>query len=367
MGKKRVLIVGGGTGGHISPGISLYEECMKRGVEAYMLVGTRDKKFKYLSEIDSERLFYYGAPSLSKNILKLPILLVKLCCSFLKVKSMLKKYEIEGIVGMGGYVSGPALLAAKILKIPVYLCEQNTVPGKVTLLFAKYAEKIFTTFDSTKNYIKDEYLEKIFCAGNPVRKKILEIADKDEARKHFNLQHCDKIILTIGGSQGAVKLNELVLNLKLEYPEELKSIGIIWCTGKYSFETYRSKVYENSDMGSIYMSPFIEDVGMAYNASDIAIARSGAGVMVELAAKGIPSILVPYPNAASDHQNKNADEFVDSGASIKIHNDDARAEIVGPVLFDILNNSRKLDQMGDKAVKKAKIDAAQNIINMIVK
>lgn len=363
---KKILIVGGGTGGHISPGIAIYEECLKNNFDVYLLVGNSDRKFKYLKEIEEKRLLSYGAPTLTKNIFKLPLFTIKFILAILKMKNYIRKMDIRYVIGMGGYVSAPALLAAKSLNVPIYLCEQNTVPGRVTQYFAKHANKIFTTFKDSNKFIKEEYQHKIFCVGNPVRKSVLDFIEKNDAKKHFNLQHCEKVILAIGGSQGAVKINELIQNLKINYSEELKNVGIIWCTGKYSFETYRSKVYENSDMGSIYISPFIDNVGIAYAACDLAIARSGAGVMMELAAKAVPSIFIPYPHAAMDHQTKNAEDFTNSGASVTISNNDAVPEVVGPVIFDLLSNSRKLKQMSQKMLENAKIDSTEKIISLMM-
>jgi UDP-N-acetylglucosamine--N-acetylmuramyl-(pentapeptide) pyrophosphoryl-undecaprenol N-acetylglucosamine transferase len=207
--------------------------------------------------------------------------------------------------------------------------------------------------------------EKYLHCGNPIRNNILVETPKREAKKFFNLGHCDKIILVIGGSQGALRLNNLVLGLKKNYPREFKNIGIIWSTGEYSYEEFQYKSQNEIEAGSIFMSPYIKKIGKAYSACDIAISRSGAGVMMELAAAGVPSILIPYPHAAMDHQSKNADSFVSAGAAVVIKDNDARAERVGPVLFDLLNNPRRLKTMSTCAKSVARIEAEDIIADKI--
>jgi len=363
--KKNILITGGGTGGHISPGIALCEYASANGIDAYLLVGKVDAKFNYLKEVDDEHRLFYSAPAFTKNLFKFPLFVLRFFIAVTAAKNIIRKKKIDCVIGMGGYVSAPALWAAASLKKPIYLCEQNTVPGKVTVAFAKKAKAILTTFEDTKHFVKPVTAAKCICAGNPVRGKVLADADKQKARAFFNLKHCEKVILAIGGSQGALVINELVLGMKRSFAEDFSRIGIIWCTGAKSFEKYRAIIQEDAGMGSVFISPFIEDVGLAYLAADIAISRSGSGVMMEMAAMSLPSILIPYPHAAADHQNKNADVFARSGASLKIDNKDAGAAKVAPLILDILSSKQKLRMMSAKAKSEAKTDAAAQIIKIV--
>jgi UDP-N-acetylglucosamine--N-acetylmuramyl-(pentapeptide) pyrophosphoryl-undecaprenol N-acetylglucosamine transferase len=278
---------------------------------------------------------------------------------------MLKKYGIQAVVGMGGYVSAPMLYAARKKNIPFYLCEQNSMPGKVTRYFSRYAEAVFSTFESAHTHLP--LAKKCMCVGNPIRKKIFEAKDKESARAVFNMKHCKKVILAIGGSQGAVKINELVVGLKKSFPREFMDVGIIWSTGEFSYETYKKRLQEENLSGSVFLSPFITNVGAAYRACDIAISRAGAGVMMELAAMSVPSILIPYPFAADNHQDGNADEFTKAGAAVKIANDDAVPEKVAPVLLDLLNNPMKLERMRQAAQGVSKIHAAADIATYVMK
>jgi UDP-N-acetylglucosamine--N-acetylmuramyl-(pentapeptide) pyrophosphoryl-undecaprenol N-acetylglucosamine transferase len=365
--KKSILITGGGTGGHISPGIALYEQCKEMGIDAYLLVGKNDLKFTYLKEIDAGHLLVYGAPQFTINPFKLPFFILKFFFMVMRARKMFAENGIDCVIGMGGYVSAPALSAARMAGKGYWLCEQNTAPGKVTIHFAKKARAIFTTFEDTKRFVKSAIAAKCVTMGNPVRKKVLVSTDVRDARQYFSLDHCEQVVLVIGGSQGALTLNELVVGIKKKFADDFSRIGIIWCTGAQSFEKYRAIVREEKGMGSVYISPFVEDVGLAYRAADIAISRSGAGVMAEIAAMGLPSILIPYPHAAADHQNKNADVFARSGASIKVANNEATAEKIAPMILDILMSEQKRIMMSKKAFAEGRVDAAKDIIEAVSK
>ncbi len=364
MKAKTVLIIGGGTGGHITPGIALYGELKKQNARGLFLTGNRDVKFSALEAVDPMDLLYYGAPRMIGNPLKLPVFASTFFGAYLRARKIFREYEVDAVVGMGGYISAPALLAARRCDVPLYLCEQNSVPGRVTRLFEKQAKKIFTTFAAGNEYFKNSGA--IVPAGNPIRPDVLTGAGKDEAKKAFHLQHSGKIIFAIGGSQGAVKINELVFGLKKQFPEKFKDVGVIWSTGDYSYGTYKKKVQDELEGGSIFLSPFIARVGLAYRACDIAISRSGAGVMMELAAMGVPSLQIPFPHAAMNHQDKNADAFVREGAAVKVANEDAVPEKVAPVLFELLENPRALKRMSERALALAKTDAAAVIASHIM-
>lgn len=363
--RKTVLIIGGGTGGHITPGIALYEELKNQDARGLFLTGNRDIHFSSLSSVDPLDLLQYGAPRVTKNPLRVPVFAMNFLGAYMKAKRILREYDVNAVVGMGGYISAPALLAAHRAGVPLFLCEQNTVPGRVTRLFEKMARKIFSTFEASEGYLKMK--DRIVHAGNPIRTDVLTKINKEEAKKAFHLQHSGKILFAIGGSQGAVKINELMFGLKKKYPEKFKDVGVIWSTGDYSYGTYKTRVQQELEGGSIFMSPFIAKVGLAYRACDIAISRSGAGVMMELAAMGVPSIQIPFPHAAMNHQDKNADAFEKEGAAVKIANEEAVPEKVAPVLFDLLQNPRNLKKMSDRALALARTDASAVIAGTILK
>ena len=359
-----IMITGGGTGGHISPGVALYEEIKQRDMKAIFLAGKNDRRFSTFDDMEEGDALFYGAPTFTVNPLKLPFFMIKFLFAFLKARRVIRKNNVSAVVGMGGYVSAPSLLAARSMKVPHFLCEQNSVPGRVTRLFEKSAFRIYGTLESSTGYLKNSAA--FLHAGNPIRKEVIRKESKEEARKAFHLGHCRQVILVIGGSQGALNLNKLTFGLKKDYARELKDVGIIWSTGAYSYDSFKEQVQNEIDGGSIYMSPYIDRVGLAYRASDIAISRSGAGVMMELAATGIPSLLIPYPHAADNHQDKNADDFVQAGAAVKIADKEATPENVAPILFDLLGNPRNLEKMSRQALEAARPDAAATIIDDMI-
>jgi UDP-N-acetylglucosamine--N-acetylmuramyl-(pentapeptide) pyrophosphoryl-undecaprenol N-acetylglucosamine transferase len=366
MGMKgTVLISGGGTGGHIMPGIALYEEFKSQGYNPILLVGTDDVKFSSLNTVENVQT--YNAPTMWKNIFNLPAFTIRFIVALTWTMRFITKNDVAAVIGMGGYVSAPSLVAALLKKIPVYLCEQNVVPGMVTSFFAKKAKAIFTTFEATAAYFDIEMAHSIIHAGNPLRKHLLKQVEKEAALKRFNMMHCKKVILVIGGSQGALKLNELMYDMLTQFPESFTDTGIIWSTGTYSYEQFKEKLQNVTHRASIFLAPYILDVENSYAACDIAISRAGAGVLMELAAWGVPALLIPYPYAAKDHQKKNALEFVKAGAAELVENSEAKAQNVAPVLFDLLDNETLLARMSAKAKSLARINAAQDIVNFIAK
>src|SRR5271157_3683269 len=364
MHSTAVLIVAGGTGGHISPGLALYEQLRESGARPLFLSGKRDARFSSLKDVAPEDLHLYSAPSFSKNPARLSAFPFKFAIAVLQAKRLMKKNGVRAVIGMGGYVSAPALVAALLLEIPAYLCEQNSVPGKVTRFFEKRAQKIYGTFKTAMDYLV--FPDKYVHAGNPIRKRVLTDDRKEQARKAFNLVHAKKVILVVGGSQGARSINELVSGMKKRYPDELKNMGIIWSTGDLTYQKYKDEMQAENAGGSVYLSPFIDKVGLAYRAADIAISRSGAGVMMELAAMGLPSIQIPYPYAADNHQDKNADEFVRAGAAVKVGDEEATPDKVVTLLLDLIHNDRALKRMSEKALAAAKPDASRFIVEDIL-
>ncbi len=365
MKENTVLIIGGGTGGHITPGIALYEEFREKGIPVRFLTGKKDVRFGSLDDVPREDLRLYGAPSLFGNVFSLPSFAARFLFATIKAYRMIRREGVQAVIGMGGYVSAPALVAARLAKISIFLCEQNSVPGRVTVKIAPYAEKIFSTFDGSTQYFPEETRNRILVTGNPIRKKIKSAVKTADARKRFNLQHCSSIVLVIGGSQGALTLNNLMLDLINKYPQEFRDVGIIWSTGEYSYRKFKDAMGESGHNISIYMSPYINDVEYAYAAADVAISRAGAGVMMELAAEGIPSILIPFPHAAMDHQKMNAEEFAAKGAAKMIANEDAVAHRAGPVLFEMLASKTMRQRMGSKARAAAQVDAASRIVKEV--
>ncbi len=365
MIKLNILIAGGGTGGHIFPGIALYEEFKKSGINAALLVGRRDLGFFPVLTIGSDNVFYYYAYQYNKNFLKLIPFFIKFIISVFKIMMLLKRQKINAVIGMGGFVSAPALASAYILKKPVFLCEQNTIPGRVNVFFAKKAKKIFTSFKITTRYFRKDMEKKILYSGNPLRELVLSRLTKNAARKSYNLVHCKKILMVIGNSPGARQINELFLEILKIFENELMDTGIIWITGNSSFEKYRDTVNDWNGGSSVFLSPFMENIGASYRASDLVLSMAGAGSIMEFAAAGLPSVLIPYPYAAGNHQEKNAEVYARAGAAVVIKKEEAVPEKAGGIIIDILNNPIQLSRMAENARSMAKINAAGDIVKNV--
>lgn len=363
MDTLKLAIAGGGTGGHISPGVALYEELRSMDAEVLYIASKRDTRFETLDAIEEGDLLRYAGPQFTKNPIKLPLFIFRFATSVLKSLRYFRKRKITAVVGMGGYVSAPALAAAWISSRMIYLCEQNTVPGMVTRLFEKRAGAVFATFEKQQDYMKMP--EKMVYTGNPTRVSTRTQISQAEARRSFNLSHVRHVVLIIGGSQGAASMNELVYKMKETYSSELRDVGFIWSTGSFSYEKYRDALNTSLNDGSIYLSPFISRVGDAYQAADIAISRSGAGVMMELAQAALPSILIPFPHAAMDHQRINAQVFADAGASFLLDQKSATPEILFTMLQELIYNGRKRSEMSDRARAASIPDAAKRVARYI--
>ncbi len=358
--KGTIVIAGGGTGGHIAPGIAVYEALREKEVRVFYIAAFRDRRFPLLSEIERDDLYFYRGPALKKNPLLLAGFIFGFATSLVRSLFFFKRRNTRAVIGMGGYVSVPALLAARMMKIPVYLCEQNTVPGRVTRLFEKSARRIYATFEESREYLKTEERD-IIIAGNPLRRRIRKEVNRRAARQHFNMSHVKTVVLVIGGSQGAVGVNELVVELKRNYPGRFREVGFIWITGTFSYERFREEAQKDMRAGSIYLAPFVEEMAAAYSAADLAISRSGAGVMAELAAAGLPSILVPLPGSAGNHQELNAQSFERKGAAVMVRQDQAVAGNVAQALFSLIGNERRRKEMAGRIRECARPDAGQAI------
>lgn len=232
-------------------------------------------------------------------------LLVALWQSFF----LIRKFVPDAVIGTGGYVSGPVVYVAQLLGVPTLVQEQNSVPGVTTRLLAAGAKEVHLTFESSRRYLKR--VENTMVSGNPTREAIGSLARTDAAA-FFGLEPATPTVLVFGGSQGAASINSAMLDIA----PRLAAAGtqILWQTGEEDFPRVQASIRGNN--GRIHLHPFIDRMEAAYAACDLAVCRSGAGTLAELARAGVPAILVPYPRAAADHQTENAKALVAAGAAV---------------------------------------------------
>jgi len=359
----RIIISGGGTGGHIFPAISIANALRKidPGTEI-LFVGAEGR-------MEMEKI-----PAAGYKIIGLPVaglyrsltlknfkVIIKLIKSLRMAKKVIRDFNPDVVVGVGGYASGPVLRQAGKMKIPTLIQEQNSYAGITNKLLAKKAAVICVAYDSMEKYFP---LEKIIKTGNPVRQNFDNLKDlEDEALKFFNLKKGLPVILVLGGSLGAGGINSSLSD----------SISImkdadcqwLWQTGKHYFENVKALV-SVSFSENIYVHGFINRMDLAYAAADIIVSRAGAGTISELCLVGKPVILIPSPNVAEDHQTKNARALSDREAAVLISDNEAIKMLVNEAV-KLVSDKKKKEKLSDNILKMADRDADIRIAKEVIK
>ncbi len=323
----RIIIAGGGTGGHIFPAIAIANALkqLQPGIEI-LFVGAKGKmemeKVPQAGyEIRGLDIAGFNRRSLWKNI-GLPF---KLLTSFIQVRNIFSKFKPSAVIGVGGYSTFPVLKLAQAKGIPSFIHESNSFAGKANIMLGKNAIKIFVATDGMEKFFPRD---KLVITGNPVRKSIVSsTVSRTEALAFFGLQNDKKTVLVVGGSLGAQSINEAIAAHIDEF--EKNNLQLIWQTGKTTAEQYISKGFGKEH---IWVDAFITQMEMAYTAADIVISRAGAMAVTELCVTGKPSIFVPYPLAAEDHQTANAMNLVNKGAAILVKDNEAKEKLVSTVV-----------------------------------
>jgi len=346
----RIIFAGGGTGGHLYPAIAiadrLTEMLRDRAKVEIILVGTKRGLEYRIKESLNYPLHLINVRGIARR-LSLQNLLVpfNIVGSLWKARTLLKQFSPHLVVGTGGYVSWPVLRAASSRGIPTALQEQNSFPGITTRQLAPRANRIYLGFGKAQEYFKTS--GKVLITGNPVRPNIAG-ASRQEALEYFKLDPNKKTVLVLGGSQGARAINQAVLH-GLQHGLLPEGCQLLWQTGKRDYTEVTAQAGEKASGHSLF--PFENRMDLAYAAADLAIARAGAITLAELEACAVPSILVPYPFAAGDHQRKNAEETVRQGFSRMIDESDSG-------LPEILRMAAAEITSGEAARKQSAILAA---------
>ena len=335
MKPLKVILSGGGTGGHIFPAVAIANEIKKMVPHADILfVGALGKM--EMEKVPAAGYKIIGVPiagfqrKFTLSNLKLPFLIIQ---SLLKTKKIINDFKPNVVVGTGGYASGPLLKAATSKGIPALLQEQNSYAGITNKILSKKAAKICVAYDGMEAFFPKE---KIILTGNPVRQDITNVsAKRDEAYEFFKLDKSKKTILVVGGSLGAKGINEAIgqgLHLLAD-----QNIQLIWQTGKNYFESAKQQTaaFESKNIKAV---DFITRMDLAYALADIVVSRAGAGAISELCIVQKPSILVPLPTAAEDHQTKNAMSLVNKKAAILVKDTEAKKYLINEAIALINNN-----------------------------
>ncbi len=360
----RVIVSGGGTGGHIFPAISIANAIKEIDPNAeFLFVGAEG------------RMEMKVVPEAGYNIVGLPIsgfyrkqlwknfsVLAKLLVSQLRARKVIKNFHPDVVVGVGGYASGPTLKVASGMNIPTLIQEQNSYAGVTNKLLAKSAHKICVAYEGMEKFFP---AEKIMLTGNPVRQNLLgNPTVRAEAIKGFGLDPNKKTILFIGGSLGAGSINKALME-KMELIKANPDVQIIWQTGKYYYDDIMNKVGNNKP-DNLYITTFIRDMNAAYAAADLVVSRAGAGSISELCLLQKAVVLVPSPNVAEDHQTKNAMVLVNKEAAVYVKDADAPERLLSTAIATV-KDDKTLKDLQANIAKLALPNSAQIIAKEVIK
>lgn len=352
----RVIVSGGGTGGHVFPAIAIAQALKQMDSRTEILfVGAKGRlEMEKVPQAGFriEGLWISGFQrSLSLRNLLFPI---KLLSSLWKARRIIKTFAPDIVVGVGGYASGPLLEMAVRMHIPALIQEQNSFPGVTNRLLAGRVDRICVAYAGMEVYFPEK---KIIIAGNPVRKDLEDRGDKREkGLKHFQLDPQNKTILVLGGSGGARTLNEALRDNYKVLSEE-SGVQIIWQCGKSYYEGFKNT--ETAQAENVHLYPFLDAMDLAYAVADLVISRAGALTIAELAVTGKPAVLVPSSFVAGDHQSKNASAMEKAGAAIVIRDEQAADAV--PAAIEIIKDERRLSELASNMKKEGRPQADERI------
>ncbi len=360
----RIIISGGGTGGHIFPAVSIANAIKEMLPETEILFVGAEGRME-MQRVPAAGYPIKGLPVAGfdrKNLFKNIPVLIKLFKSQRMARKIIKSFRPHAAVGVGGYASGPTLKVAGSMGIPTLLQEQNSYAGVTNKLLAKQAEKICVAYEGMERFFDKE---KIILTGNPVRQGLRNPSiDHQEAVRSFGLDPEKKTVLILGGSLGARTINQcLMQNL-----DKVKNSGIqfIWQTGKIYIEEARSVVAQAGELPMLHVTDFISDMATAYSAADLIISRAGAGSISEFCLLGKPVILVPSPNVAEDHQTKNALALVNKNAALYVKDAEAKDLLIDKAI-ETVNHPELLKNLSKNISKLAFTDSANVIAKEVIK
>ncbi len=360
----RIIISGGGTGGHIFPAISIANSIKAKRPDAKILfVGALGRM--EMQRVPAAGYEIKGLPICGfdrKHLLKNIAVLFKIWKSEYLARKIIKQFRPMAAVGVGGYASGPTLNMCAAKGIPCLIQEQNSYAGITNRLLAKKAAKICVAYDHMERFFP---ADKIILTGNPVRQNLLETTmNREEAVKSFGLDPAKKTILLVGGSLGARTINESVLR----HLDEVRQSGVqfIWQTGKYYSASIQQQLKQQPAMPMLHVTDFISDMGAAYRAADLVISRAGASSISEFCLIGMPVILVPSPNVAEDHQTQNAMALVNKNAAIFVKDAEA-ADILLQKAIETVKDDAKLLSLHENISKLGVGNSADTIADEVIK
>lgn len=356
MEVKKIIISGGGSGGHIFPAIAIADKIKYKIPKVEILfVGAKGRM-----EMDKVPAHGYKISSIwisgfqRKKIIANILIPIKLIFSLIKSFFIIFRFNPDLVIGTGGYASGPILFISSILNIPSFIQEQNSFPGVTNKILSRFVNTVFVAYEGMEKFFPKN---KIIVSGNPVREIILNKRERKQANEFFKFSNKSLTILSIGGSLGALSINNSIMQ-NLEYFKE-NNINLLWQTGNTFFEKAEELV-KNEGYENIKVLRFINEMDYAYSSADIIISRAGAIAISELCIVGKAVILVPSPNVAENHQFKNAQSLVNNNAAVLVEDDNTCVKIVEEI--NRLINNKELRKKLSENIKKMSIKNSTQII-----
>ncbi|HRF85357.1 MAG TPA: undecaprenyldiphospho-muramoylpentapeptide beta-N-acetylglucosaminyltransferase [Alloprevotella sp.] len=361
----RVIISGGGTGGHIFPAISIANAIRAERPDAQILFVGAEGRME-MQRVPAAGYEIKGLPVRGfdrQNLLRnIPVLWDLMRSRYMALR-IIGDFRPQVAVGVGGYASGPTLDVAGKMGIPTLIQEQNSYAGVTNKLLARKAHRICVAYDGMERFFP---ADRILLTGNPVRQSLLDSpVGKEDALRGFGLVPGKRTILIIGGSLGARTINESLLG-QLSLVKQQTDVQFIWQTGKFYSAEIRAELDRRGCPGNLHVTDFISDMAAAYVAADLVISRAGAGSISEFCLLGKPVVLVPSPNVAEDHQTKNALALVQKSAALYVRDDEARTTLL-PLAVNTAADAVKLETLGRNILKLARPDAAARIAGEVIR
>ena len=356
---KKIVISGGGTGGHIYPALAIAQG-LKQNFDCQLLyMGANGSMEERLARESGLEFAGFEAKGLTRRSVKIIGDAITDLLGLGQANRIIRSFEPDLAIGTGGFASAPALGAAELCGVPVLLHEQNAIPGWANKVLSKKANAICLTFEAAKEHFPKQTPQ--YVTGLPVREEILRVRRKD-ARRYFGFDDKSPVLLVTGGSQGAASINAAMADA---YRVLLQAgIAIIHLTGARNYEKQKERLSEQglNEIPRLKILPYLERMDYALGACDLVVGRAGASFLAEVMCVGVPSILIPYPHAANNHQEYNALSLADNGAAIIINDSELCAENLSSAVINLVNNFDTLKSMSAKAAAMGRRDAVDNIL-----
>ena len=360
----RIIVSGGGTGGHIFPALSIADAIKRKYPAAKILFVGADNRME-MQRVPDAGYDIVGLPIAGfdrKNLLKNLKVLWLILKSQRMAKKIIKDFAPQVAVGVGGYASGPTLKMAANMNIPTLIQEQNSYAGVTNKILAKKAKVICVAYDGMERFFPHE---KIKLTGNPVRKSLIDMrSNRSEALRGMGIEEGKKCVLIVGGSLGARSINESIV-AQLELIKANSDIQFVWQTGKLYFEEMKQRVAAAGKPENLTITDFVSNMADALSAADLVVSRAGAGSISEFALLGKAVILVPSPNVSEDHQTKNAMALVEKDAAIYVADANAKEELVAKAIETVRDES-KIASLEENIEKMGRPNAAEEIAEEVM-